>query len=94
MSEPGRVRRAGGKILVYMRMPSWGPIRMSGGRWIQIQPLAVPGLDEIAEGTIIDPEALVRQGCVVVVREAPTHIDDATLLALELEAEAMGRTEQ
>lgn len=92
MPELGAVRRVGDKILVYMRRPSPGPIPILGGMWIQVYPLAVPGLDDIAEGTIIDPDALLRHGMVIVVREAPHKMDDATLEALDREAQAMEET--
>ena len=90
MPDLGEVRRIGDKILIFLPHPSRGPIPILGGRWMPVCPHAIAGLDAVADGAVIDPDALLRRGEVVVVREAPTRLDDQTFEALLGEADAMG----
>ena len=90
MPDLGQVRHIGDNILIFLPRPSRGPIPILGGRWMPVCPHAIAGLDAVADGAVIDPEALLRRGEVVLVREAPMHIDDATFEALLREAEVMG----
>ena len=65
-----------------------------GASWMEVCPHAIEGLGDLVEGTVIDHDALLRRGEIVVVREPPTRMDDQTFAALLGEADAMGKAER
>jgi len=99
MAELGQVMRihnaATGEdmLMIFLPRSPSGGIPTIGGLWQRVSPHAIEGLGDLAEGTVIDHDALLRRGEVVVVREPPTRMDDETFAALLGEAEAMGKAE-
>lgn len=94
MPELGQVSRAGDRLLIYLPRRSPGRIHILGAAWTDVCPQGIDGIDSLADGTVIDHEALLRRGELVVLREPPHRMDDATLEALDREADAMGGLEE
>jgi len=94
MAELGTIRRDGDRLYIRLPRQSFGPIPTVGGYWAEVCPHAIEGLGDLAEGAVIDHEALLLRGELVVVREPPTRMDDQTFEALMREADAMGKAEQ